>query len=532
MTQHKQMDPIVELKEIWQFLRHHRWPVLFGGVMLSTIFTVGVMLFVPTFYTASITVQVDPQKIPSMPEIVTMDELRFDTLAQQTLSTTRLEKVVDDLQLCAVPLRCRSKQAFIDSMRGNISIRAKSGGKGNLGTFVLSYKGTNAKEAAQIVSHLANGFMQWDLAVREHQASRVKEFLSAEQQQAKQALDERETKFLQFKTEHMRELPKQAAGSAELSSRLQANSAALERLEQEKAALAQGQDSPLAEAASSARDRGSDRARLEAEQRKLEALLLSLRARYSDEYPDVEQTNTRLSAIREQLTHKPTAPDVASPGASSSSRMTSLSREIARLQAERSRLVAKSSTQQGNEDSPLLQAQLADLARDYQDAKSRYMALVDKNAWAVTAAELEHKQEAGRFSILDPAIVPEKPMKSRRVLMIAFLILLSFVLSAARAILFERIVKATIGTESGLQEMLSGSVPILGCIPEIATPDSVRRKRQSGVIAVAGSLACCAIAAVFLRKLPPFTLAATGPALCCLTTVVFLQGHSRKPAAR
>jgi uncharacterized protein involved in exopolysaccharide biosynthesis len=531
MTQPKKFDPSVHLKEIWQFVLYHKWSVLFGAVLLSTLLVVGVLLFVPTYYMASITVLVDPQRVPSVPEIVTMDQLRFETLSQQILSTSRLLRVIDELHLCDDVTKYGSKQAYVDNIRDHLAIRVKTAGKGNLSSFVIGYKGTDPKIAAQIVSRLANGFMEWDIAARERQADRTKEFLSAEQQQAKEEVDLREAKLLEFKEQHVGELSGagEASAAGRMQEKLQADAAAIERLEQEKSELERGRESRVQSATAVASPEITLRARLQTEQRRLEDQLLNLRARYSDEHPDVQRANLRLSAIRDELSHLPPEAAILASKASVNTGTAAVEREIERLRDERKRLVEKLSSQHGR-DLPLLQAQLDDMTHDYDDARARYISLVGKNIWAKTATKLEEKQEPGRFFVLDPATVPEQPLKSKRALLIIVLVPISFMIAAAGAVGYERLVRGTIATESALYEMLPRSVAILGRIPTIETPGSRRQRRQVATLAVMGVVLCGLAGARMLHKLPRVTAAASGSAVFCVAAGVIAEARYRRPA--
>jgi uncharacterized protein involved in exopolysaccharide biosynthesis len=531
MTQPKKFDPSVHLKEMWQFVLYHKWSVLFGGVLLSTLFVVGVLLFVPTYYMASITVLVDPQKVPSVQEIVTMDQLRFETLSQQILSTSRLLRVTEELQLCDEVKNSGSKQAYVENMRDHVTIRVKTAGKGNLSSFVIGYKGTDPKVAAQIVSRLADGFMEWDIAARERQADRTKEFLTAEQQQAKEEVDMREAKLIEFKEQHVGELSGlgEATTAGRLREKLQADAATIERLEQEKNELEQGHESRLQAASAATNSEVTMRTQLEAEQRRLEDQLLNLRARYSNEHPDVQRAKQHIDAIRDELSHLPPEASVVASKAAVSANVGAVEREIERLSEERKHLLEQLNSQHGR-DLPLLQAQLDDLSHDYEGARARYISLVGKNIWASTATKLEEKQEPGRFSILDPATIPEQPLKSKRALLIIVLVPLSFMIAAAFPVVYERFVRGTIATESALHEMLPSSIAILGRIPAIETPASRRRRRQAATLAVTGVIICGLVGAKALHKLPRMTVAATGSAVFCVAAVVIAEGRYRRPA--
>ena len=62
---------------------------------------------------------------------------------------------------------------------------------------------------------------------------------------------------------------------------------------------------------------------------------------------------------------------------------------------------------------------MAELARNYSVSKEHYQSLLDKTFSAGMAADMERRQQAEHFTILDKAQVPEKPFKPKRRLLLA-----------------------------------------------------------------------------------------------------------------
>lgn len=57
---------------------------------------------------------------------------------------------------------------------------------------------------------------------------------------------------------------------------------------------------------------------------------------------------------------------------------------------------------------------MAQVTRDYEISKGNYKSLLDRKLAAGMATDMEHRQQAERFTLLDPARVPEKPVKPNR----------------------------------------------------------------------------------------------------------------------
>jgi uncharacterized protein involved in exopolysaccharide biosynthesis len=66
------------------------------------------------------------------------------------------------------------------------------------------------------------------------------------------------------------------------------------------------------------------------------------------------------------------------------------------------------------EDTPKREQELVLLTRDYDQLKASYQSLLDKKMQAQMAENLERRQKGMQFKILDPAVLPEKPVKPDR----------------------------------------------------------------------------------------------------------------------
>jgi capsular polysaccharide biosynthesis protein len=116
--------------------------------------------------------------------------------------------------------------------------------------------------------------------------------------------------------------------------------------------------------------------------------------------------------------------------------------------------------------------------------------------------QLEKKQQAARFMILDPAKTPEKPLKPKRMPLFLGVVALSIGLPLG-AVLAKEALSGVIKSETQLKEMLSSNIPLLGTIPPIQNQRDIRRAKwmrfQTSVLLV---LTCAALV-IFLFKVRP-----------------------------
>jgi len=305
---------VVRVLEYWRLGTRYKWPIMIGTLALTLVATV-IIGRLPNVYEATTTILVDPQQVSEkyIAPTVTMDtSTRLNTITQQVLSRTRLQEIMDKFNLYADRRRLTPPEELVEQMRDDIKIQVKQGSGPELSTFTITYQGRNPVLVANVANELATSFIRWNVKSREEEVSGTREFLNSELADAKKNLEQQENMLRQFKMSHLGETPDQTANNlqilANLRSSLQANSDAINRLEEEKILLTR-----LPEQTTTRIDPNTvvltERSRLELEKRQLETTIQQLREHYSDRYPDVANAVHRLGEINVQL--KSMAPDSA-----------------------------------------------------------------------------------------------------------------------------------------------------------------------------------------------------------------------------
>jgi hypothetical protein len=171
-----------------------------------------------------------------------------------------------------------------------------------------------------------------------------------------------------------------------------------------------------------------------------------LRARYSDNHPDVIRMRAELAKVKraeeEQKIADPADVATATPGKPASSRSTppvaepaefartreqaaelraqikAVDKELEGREAEQQHILAELDMYQRRvERLPVREQEMAQITRDYEMAKTNYKSLLDKKTAAGMALDMERMQQAERFTVLDRAQVPNKPIKPNRPLL-------------------------------------------------------------------------------------------------------------------
>src|SRR5579871_1367159 len=108
------------------------------------------------------------------------------------------------------------------------------------------------------------------------------------------------------------------------------------------------------------------------------------------------------------------------------------------------------------------------------------------------AADLEHKQEAEHFTVLDAATVPEKPFKPQRRLLFPVAFLATAMVSIGLAYIKDMLGDSP-RVERELRSVLPANIPVLASIPRLPGTAERHRTIGFGVAAVALFLLGCAL---------------------------------------
>src|SRR6195952_3848094 len=123
-------------------LKRHIWPIIIASQVIAVLGITAVSL-IPDVYLATTTILVDPQKIPEryVTSTVTSDpNARLNALTQLVLSATKLQEIVDRLNLYPKLRQKKSREELLDYVRAKIKIEVKTGSEQGLSSFTISYE--------------------------------------------------------------------------------------------------------------------------------------------------------------------------------------------------------------------------------------------------------------------------------------------------------------------------------------------------------------------------------------------------------
>jgi uncharacterized protein involved in exopolysaccharide biosynthesis len=154
----------------------------------------------------------------------------------------------------------------------------------------------------------------------------------------------------------------------------------------------------------------------------LQAQLMQLEARYTNDHPDVIKTKADIAEVKKKLAEMnqaaadaPDANQKASASEPAEIRQLRLQvhqydQVIAQASADQKRLQSQIQLYQARTSmSPAIEEQYKALTRDYDNAQNNYRDLLAKKSSSELAANMESQQQGEQMHVLDPAGLPSDP---------------------------------------------------------------------------------------------------------------------------
>jgi succinoglycan biosynthesis transport protein ExoP len=518
---------VASLEHYFRLLLHRKWLIL-GIWLLVSLVTVLVVYRLKDVYTSDTVILVDPQKVPEsyVKSTVTGDvRNRLGTLSQQILSSTRLQQIIEKLNLYPEDRKAgMAREDVITKMRTDISVHVVSdfGASQDLQAFRITYSGKDPRLVALVANQLATLFIEENLKARELQATGTTDFLSNQLTEAGKKLKEQESRLKDFRLKHVGEMPEQQTADlnllAQAQTQLQMETDAANRAEQQKSYIQSlmAQSAPVVDVDTEdqktpkgAGEKGPPPAD---ELAKAKIQLQLLESRYTEDHPEVK----KLKRLIEEGEAKQAKAAAAAPTPAGSvqesaalpaqrptrapanhfnpvlqSQLKALESEIEKHNEEQQRLSKVVTTYRSKLDAiPVREQEIAELQRDYEESKNHYSQLLNNQLSAQTATQLEIRQKGEKFEVLDPAQPAERPSWPPRTLIniagsIGGLILGLLVASG------KEFVEASVITPQDL--MSASGLPVLGEIPLIRT-EIDRRLRLRRILIATTSLVIVGLA--------------------------------------
>ena len=506
------------LKGMWKY----RWQALLvawvvGAAALAAVYRV------PNQFEANARIYVDTQSIlkPLMSGLAVQPNVdqQVVMLSRTLISRPNIEKLV---RMADLDLQAESKAEQEARIEGLMKVlHVKSTASDNL--YTLSYRDENPDRAKRVVQSLVSIFVESSLGASRKGTDSAKVFITEQIKAYEAKLEAAEAKLKEFRLRNI-DLENgdgrdSAARLGELSAQLEqaklelreaetARDAVRQQLSAEKAGSSNLTTQSLLQESALAVSTPETDARIEALRKNLDSLL----QRFTEEHPDVINVRRLVKELEDQrrkevadLRKAALATTVPGREPSGNSLATQeLNRMLATTEIQVASLRARvaefsSRYRQARamlKTSPQIEAEAAQLNRDYAINKKNYEDLVARRQSAVMSGDLDSASGMADFRLIDPPRVSPRPVSPNRLLMVPVALL-----AAIGAGLFTAFAAAQLRPvfykASELREKFD--LPFLGGVSLVLSDTDRRRERVDKVrFAVASGTLLIAFMAVLV----------------------------------
>jgi polysaccharide chain length determinant protein (PEP-CTERM system associated) len=411
-----------------------RWWMIAVPAILFPIIGYGITYLVQPQYVSQTLVLVEQQKVPeSYVKAVVTEDLsgRLASMKEQILSRSRLQPIIERFNLFANGKMTMDER--IDLTRKNIGItpiQSEIARTNGLPGFFISFKANDARTAQLVCGEIQSLFVNENVSDRRADAEGTTDFLKGQLADAKAKLDEQDAKLAKFQQTYMGKLPGAETSNINmlttLNTQLDAATQALARMEQDKSYAESILAMQLQSQSATSPEHGGMAP--QAEQVELQQLLAQeadLRARYTDDYPDVVTVRRKIAELRQKMAAAPVTSALASPTTPKPTDSAGIQQLRAQIRAMDLGIAQKKHDQadiQGQlrmyqervAASPAVEEEYKSITRENQTAQAFYDDLLNKMNQSKMATDLEKRQQGESFKVMDEPNLPEEPTYPKR----------------------------------------------------------------------------------------------------------------------
>jgi polysaccharide biosynthesis transport protein len=433
--------------EYWAIAVRRRWwillPLFIGWAVIW-----GVSWLLPSKYQSEALILLEQQKVPDqyvMANVTSNLQERLQSLTQQVLSRTRLEATIDRFHLYSSSRRLHGVAKSSDSveqMRKDIKIELVQtpGRPGEFTAFKMRYSSGSPDLAQKVNRELTTLFINENVKTQEELSENTTAFLESQLAHARANMSAQEAKVAAFKARHLGELPTQLESNVQiltgLQNQLQNAQRTLDAAKQQKLyleSLLQQYRSAQAAIPGTANSLATSSPTLEKELLNLQLQLQDLQSRYTDEHPDIIAVKDKIAkterlkkeaeneiAANQKDPKKITPVDAPAMGEIQSGSLTSMMQVQSQIKSNQMEILNDQERERDLESqiseyqarlnlTPETEQELTNISRGYEESKTNYNSLQQKQMQSQLATSLEHQQQGEQFQIIDPPSLPDKP---------------------------------------------------------------------------------------------------------------------------
>lgn len=468
-----------------------RRALLIVAVFIGVIVAASALaILLPPVYESSGTILIESQQISTdiiASSVTGFASERIEVIKQRVMTRENLLRIIKKYNLFSSKNESRVTSELIKDLRKRINITMLStslgGGRQRNKTsiaFSIAFEDRYADRAYGVTSELVTLFLDENIKSRVERATETTEFLSQEAKRLKTDLVKMETLVAAYKQEHASSLPENLSLKtgilqrtetvlANLDRDYKATENELQRLELELSAAKSGLDvveTPIY--------------RL----KQLKAEYRQASISYKDTHPTIRALKRKIEMLEKgEVSEQDIATLATGTGAHINGELvlrletliTTAKDRLKSLDGQRKPMRKKIAKYEKQIiETPQVELGLSSLLRDHGNAKEKYEEIQAKRLSAKIAENLESENKSERFSLIDPPLLADKPIKPNRAKIILIGLFLALATAGGLVLLLE-VLNQRIRGKGALTAIL-GQSPLVEIPYIITSGEQLERK--------------------------------------------------------
>jgi len=496
--------------DYFAILSRRKWALIVPFIVIVIIST-AVAFILPPVYRSTATILIEQREISA--EYVTSSmtsyaEQRMQNIKQRVLTSRQLQVLIKKFNLYEKERNTKTTDEIIADMRNkivlnpvNVEVADRKSGRTATATiaFTLSYQGKNPEKVQMVASTISTLFLKEDLKARTDQASSTHMFLKEEKEKIQKKLSEYERELAVFKEQNAHSLPElfhlNLQSLDNINNNIKLAKENFRTLKEKKEQLVE----ELSNTPKTLNDLMANQGRRNEDEQRLEILnmeLIKLKTKFSDIYPDVKKLKREIKDLGASIAARKSGEEekkqdgtetITNPAyITLSSRLAGLKFDIGSGNIQIHDLEKQAEIYRARlAETPMVEEKYNSLLTDKNNFTIKYNEMQAKMLEAKLAQGFESQQKGERFSLVEAAILPEKPFKPNRLA----IVLIGFVLGIGAGVGIAAIMEfsdTSFRTRDSLEQITG--FPVLTEIPIIITQQDKRRRlvrRYYGLVSTA-----------------------------------------------
>lgn len=465
-----------------------RRAVIILAVFLSILGIATVLaVILPPLYQSSGTILIESQQIS--PEIVASSVTgyaneRVEVVKQRVMTRDNLLNIIKKYKVFEEEKNNSVTSELIDNLENRITVEMLNPGdnrrRGRQGTiaFSISFEDRKPKLAYDVTNELVTLFLAENVKSRVRRATETTQFLSQEAKRLREDLEKMESMVAAFRQKHSKSLPENLALKTAILQRTETSLANLDREYSATKNELQRLELELSAAKEAAGIADTPAAML----RKLKEEYRQARINYKDTHPTIRSLKSRIESLEKQIQEEPATAKREDDVTDNEvvlrlqTLITTAKGNLKSIEAQRKPM--RENIKQYEKqilETPQVELGLSKLMRDHNTARQKYEEIQEQQLNAQIAENLEGENKSERFTLIDPPLLADKPIKPNRIKILLIGIFLAIASALGLAFLLEVLNQRIRG--KGALTVVMGHRPLVE-IPYITTNDEITRRKH------------------------------------------------------